>query len=91
MVRGNDPIRRLDDLVRVQERLLGLYRGPFLDGLADAPWAIPVRRKTASDLVRCLGDLGRYWERGSQAEHAARCRVAAAAVGDGLRQLVNDR
>lgn len=71
-------------LSSLQQRTLALYRGPFLDGLDDAPWALPARRETAAALRRFLTDLGRFWDQVDLPDAASQCRQAAAAFNRDL-------
>jgi LuxR family maltose regulon positive regulatory protein len=44
------------------ERLLGLYRGPFLPAEEDAGWATAPRERLRVRFARAVGEIGRYWE-----------------------------
>ena len=48
------------------ERLLVLYRGPFLAGEADQPWMLERRERTRARLARLLAAAGRVWEGASE-------------------------
>jgi DNA-binding SARP family transcriptional activator len=58
-------LRNPDDtaVALVCERMLALYRGPFLDNEEPQPWLLAVRERARQRFLRSLSDAGRYWER----------------------------
>jgi two-component SAPR family response regulator len=52
------------------ERMLALYRGPFLAGEDDAAWAIAPRERMRSRLARTMGRAFRHWQQKGQIERA---------------------
>ncbi len=60
-------------LQRRAERLLRLYRGPFMAGEADQAWYVQPRERMRQRFVRAMTGIGRRWEEGGEAERAAAC------------------
>jgi DNA-binding SARP family transcriptional activator len=58
---------RLDELA---ERVLELYRGPFMPGDEDHPWTISARQQLSTRFLRFIGDLGGYLESNEQFDQA---------------------
>jgi DNA-binding SARP family transcriptional activator len=58
---------RLDELA---ERVLELYRGPFMPGDEDHPWTISARQQLSTRFLRFIGDLGGYLESNEQFDEA---------------------
>ena len=59
-------VRKLGTEAQVETvvaRLLGLYRGPFLDHEEPERWLLAARERTRQRFLRSLSDAGRYWER----------------------------
>lgn len=52
------------------ERMLALYRGPFLAGEDDAAWVIAPRERMRSRLARTMGRAFRHWQEKGQIERA---------------------
>ena len=57
----------LDELA---ERVLELYRGPFMPGDEDHPWTISARQQLSTRFLRFIGDLGGYLESNEQFDEA---------------------
>jgi len=49
-------------LARCEERLLNLYQGAFLEREALRPWALTLRERLRSKLLRHLNEAGTAWE-----------------------------
>jgi DNA-binding SARP family transcriptional activator len=60
------------------ERVLALYRGPFLDHESPQRWLVATRERARARFLRTLTDAGRYWEQ------RGRWPVAAALYERGL-------
>ncbi len=60
--RSSEPGRTLE----LAERMLNLYRGPFLAGESDAAWCLPQRERLRSRLARVTGRLLRHWQETGQ-------------------------
>jgi len=79
------------------ERMLALYRGPFMADDADAAWYIPARERMRSRLARAMGRVLRQWQESGQRERARECYQkclevdAVAAQQDTIKQSVSDR
>jgi ATP/maltotriose-dependent transcriptional regulator MalT len=52
------------------EKMLALYRGPFMNGEDDAAWVIAPRERMRSRLARAMGRVFRHWEASGQLERA---------------------
>jgi len=59
-------------LARCEERLLTLYQGAFLEREATRPWAITLRERLRSKLLRHMLDAGRVWESAGEWDRAIR-------------------
>jgi LuxR family maltose regulon positive regulatory protein len=57
-------------VTQAAQRLLDLYRGPFLATEADAPWTLPRRERLRSQFARSMTELGRYWESRGEPQRA---------------------
>jgi LuxR family maltose regulon positive regulatory protein len=69
---------------RDAERLLALYRGPFLAGEADPAWLLERRERMRSQFARVMAAAGRYWNASGEPQQALelqeRCRELDAGV-----------
>jgi DNA-binding SARP family transcriptional activator len=63
--------RAWNEVIRLVERAVNLYKGPFLAGDADAPWAIPLNDRLRRRLLRQLVQIGQYWEQAEDLQQAA--------------------
>jgi len=70
----SEPDNRLEALTR---RVLGLYRGRFLHGLSQAPWATAAERQMAYRTARVCQELGRLWQRRGRHDLAFACEDKA--------------
>ena len=61
----SDPLR----LEKLAERMLELYRGPFLAG-EEAAWTIAPRDRMRARLARIMGRVMRQWQEGGQVARA---------------------
>ena len=52
------------------DRLLELYRGPFLGNEADEPWSQTLRQRLRNRYVRTAGDIARFWQQAGETERA---------------------
>ncbi len=69
-----------DAVAPAAERLLALYRGPFLAGEADEAWMLERRERMRARLARLLAAAGRVWD--GAHELAARCRELDPALAE---------
>jgi ATP/maltotriose-dependent transcriptional regulator MalT len=69
---GSD--NRLEGLTR---RVLDLYRGRFLHGLSQAPWATSAERQMAYRTARSCQELARLWQRRGRHDLAFACEDKA--------------
>ena len=94
---------RLDSAVdhaqyeRLAERLLALYRGPFMADDADCAWYLATRERMRSRLARAMGRVLRHWQEAGERERAIGCyqscrEVDPAAVEQAaFKELVSHR
>ncbi len=59
----------------LRERLLGLYRGPFMASEDDHPRYVGLRERLRNKFERCVGELGRYFEGIGEWEQAIDCYI----------------
>jgi two-component SAPR family response regulator len=59
-------------IVRLAEKALRMYSGPFLAG-DNEPWAISMRERLRNKLLRNVTRLGLYWEEAGNREKAIEC------------------
>lgn len=65
----NDPAQGSKaESVRLTDRVLDLYRGPFLGRDTDRAWAISLQERLHGKFQRVLSALGEYWEQSRQWE-----------------------
>ncbi len=55
---------------KLAERMLALYRGPFMAGDVDASWYIQPRDRIRSRLARAMTKLLGHWQESGRNEHA---------------------
>jgi LuxR family maltose regulon positive regulatory protein len=63
LLRGPDDRVAEGAVTMLAERVMALYRGPFLASELEHPAYMGYRDKLRSRLLRCLGEVGRYWEK----------------------------
>ena len=79
------------------ERMLGLYRGPFMADEADAPWVLQPRERMRGRLARAMSRVLRHWQESGQRERALGCYQNCREVDPGaleqasFKPLVTDR
>ena len=60
---------------RLRERLLELYRGPFMASEGDDPRYVGLRERLRNKFERCVGELARYFETAGEWELAVDCYI----------------
>jgi LuxR family maltose regulon positive regulatory protein len=78
---------------RLAERLLKLYRGPFMAGDSDEAWQVQPRERMRQRFVRAMTAIGRRWEESGSAERAVACYqrcLEADPLADGFRRRIID-
>ena len=59
--------------VRLAEKAIGLYKGPFLGDEDFCPRIVQVREQLRTGFLRCVSDLGRHWEDAGKWDRAIDC------------------
>ena len=62
-----------DKVTQLGEKILTLYRGPFMGNEAEQPWYITTRERLRNKFIRSMSDIGRYWEQAGEWEKAINC------------------
>jgi len=78
-------------LESVADRMLALYRGPFMAGEPDEPWYEQPRERMRGRLARAMGRVLRHWQESGQRDRALGCYQACRDVDPGFKELVTDR
>jgi LuxR family maltose regulon positive regulatory protein len=68
--------------VQSLEKAVALYKGPFLGGEGDQPWAISYNERLRSKFLRAIERLGNYLEEGGDLNRAVDCFQRAIEVDD---------
>ncbi len=68
--------------VQSLEKAVSLYRGPFLAGETDAPWAMSYNDRLRSKFLRCIEKLGNYLEESGALDRAVEFFQKAIEVDD---------
>ncbi|HEY5897359.1 MAG TPA: hypothetical protein VIV54_07325 [Burkholderiales bacterium] len=82
---------------KLAERMLALYRGPFMADEEDASWYLPARERMRGRLARAMGRVLRHWQENGEAERAFGCYQScrdidpSAADQPSFKALVTDR
>ena len=71
-------------VAKLAERMLALYRGPFMADDVDAAWVLAARERMRARLERAMGRVLRYWQENGQRERASECL-------EKIKQSVSDR
>ena len=59
------------EIIRLVQRSAELYRGSFLGGNGDTPWAVSLNDRLRRRLLRQLVQVGQYWEQAEDLQQAA--------------------
>ncbi|MCX5915476.1 MAG: BTAD domain-containing putative transcriptional regulator [Deltaproteobacteria bacterium] len=62
-----------ENAVRLVEKAMDLYKGPFLFREIEQPWAAAMSERLRSKFLRSVGRLGQYWQEAGQWEKALDC------------------
>ena len=68
--RGNDDVA---GAITLTLRAIDLYKGPFLVGEIDQPWAARLRDRLRRRFLAVVERLGEFWERTGHTERAVEC------------------
>ena len=70
------------------ERLLDLYRGPFLFADSDEIWSAKMRQRALHRFVRAAGDIARFWQQTGESERASDYLARAAEVDESVEGIL---
>lgn len=73
MARGRHEAAAADHVSRLTDDLLAIYRGPFMGEDMDQAWYFAARERLRNRFVRCMSEIGRFWERTGNGEQAMVC------------------
>jgi ATP/maltotriose-dependent transcriptional regulator MalT len=77
---------------KLAERLLALYRGSFMADDADAAWMIQARERLRSRFARVLGRVCRHWQERGEGERARALHERCLEIDPGsFKPTVSDR
>jgi len=62
-----------EEAVRLVEKAIDLYKGPFLFRESEQPWAAAMSERLRSKFLRSVGRLGQYWQEAGHWEKALDC------------------
>jgi LuxR family maltose regulon positive regulatory protein len=62
-----------ENAVRLVEKAMDLYKGPFLFREIEQPWAAAMSERLRSKFLRSVGRLGQYWQEAGQWGKALDC------------------
>jgi two-component SAPR family response regulator len=62
-----------ENAVRLVEKAMALYKGPFLFRETEQPWAAAMSERLRRKFLRIVGRLGQYWQEADQWEKALDC------------------
>ncbi len=71
--KGKSKEKSKENAVRLVEKAMDLYRGPFLFREIEQPWAAVMSERLRSKFLRSVGRLGQYWQQAGQREKALDC------------------
>lgn len=78
-------------LESLADRMLSLYRGPFMADDVDEPWYQPPRERMRGRLARAMLRVLRHWQESGQRDRALGCYQACRDADPGFKELVTDR
>ncbi len=67
---GVSPRVGTDEVEGLENRILNVHRGAFLEHLSDEPWASSARDQISIKLTRFFHEFGRYWEANGRPDKA---------------------
>jgi len=62
-----------ENAVRLVEKAMDLYKGPFLFRETEQPWTAAMSERLRNKFLRSVGRLGQYWQEAGQWEKALDC------------------
>ena len=71
-----------DNAIQSFERAVSLYKGPFLAGNVEEPWAVSYNERLRSKFLRAIEKLGTYLEEDGELNRAVDCFQRAIEVDD---------
>ena len=72
----------IDDAVRLTEKAIEIYKGPFLAQEIEKAWKISLSELLRSKFLRSIDKLGQYWQKADQWEKALDCYLKGLEVDD---------
>jgi DNA-binding SARP family transcriptional activator len=72
----------IDDAVRLTEKAIEIYKGPFLAQETEKAWKISLSELLRSKFLRSIEKLGQYWQKADQWEKALECYLKGLEVDD---------
>lgn len=76
-----------DRAIQLTRKAIEMYRGSFMAGEPDKPWAISMRERLKSKFIRTVNQLARSWGAIGQWENAVECYQKALEVNDLIEEL----
>jgi DNA-binding SARP family transcriptional activator len=73
---------QVDRAVKFTQKLIQMYKGPFLGGEIDEPWKVSIRERLRSKFLESIVTLGRYWKNSEHFENAIECYQRGLEVDD---------
>jgi DNA-binding SARP family transcriptional activator len=73
---------RIDDAVKLMEKAINIYKGPFLEQEIEKSWKISLSELLRSKFLRSTERLGQYWQEINQYEKALDCYLKGLEVDD---------
>ena len=71
--RGLQGAVRPEQVSTITDELLSIYRGAFMGDDMDQAWYFPARERLRTRFVRCVSEIGRFWQTSGNWERAIAC------------------
>jgi two-component SAPR family response regulator len=73
---------QVDRAVKFTQKLIQMYKGPFLGGEIDEPWKVSIHERLRSKFLESIVRLGLYWQNSEHFEKAIECYQRGLEVDD---------
>ena len=73
LFRSTDNHVDTDVIMQYMDKLLRLYRGPFMTSENDQPWFVTPREQLRNKFLRCMSQIAYIWEERGNLEKAIEC------------------